>query len=171
MKKIIKSSIFIFILIIIFYYIVQVLWLEKNSITQFYEEPKNSLDVVYIGGSNVFAHFNSSLAFHLYGYTTGLLSSVGQPFMLTKNMIEESRKYQNPKLYIIDLYQLPSDLNLYYKEVNIRDAVDSMKFSQNRTNAIQNFFTYVDLEKSDSNSKSKNNILDYKYSFLLYHNS
>ena len=171
MKKIIKFSIFICLFLVIFGNVIQILWIEKKPIKEFYAEPKNSLDLMYIGGSNVFAHFNASLAFHLYGYTTGMMSSAGQPFMLTKNIIKETEKYQNPKLYIIDLYQLPSDLGFYYKEINIRDVVDNMKFSQNRTDAIKNFFKYVDLEKSDLATKSKNNIQNYKYSFLLYHNS
>ena len=69
------------------------------------------------------------------------------------------------------MYQIPSDFGLYYKEFNLRDVVDNMKFSQNRTDTIKNFFKYVDLEKSDVETKSKNNIQNYKYSFLLYHNS
>ncbi len=101
--KIIKSIIFIAIFIIIFYFISKLLWILPNAISDFYKEPKDSLDVIYIGPSNVYVHFNSTLAYHLYGYTTGILSSSAEPFIFSKYLIKEAQKYQQPKLYIIDL--------------------------------------------------------------------
>ena len=170
MKKVIKSIIFLLILCIFFYNIINIFWLEKNSISYFYEEPKNSLDIAYIGSSTVFCHFNSVLAYDLYGFTTGILASPAQPFILTKYVMDECEKYQKPKLYIIDIYQLASELNKYYEEVNLRDVTDAMKFSRNRTNAIKAFLEPLDLGENNPNYKSGDNYINYEFSFLLYHN-
>ncbi len=171
MKKIVKCIIFILIFCIIWNLTFNVLWIEKKPVYYFYKEPKNSLDIVYIGSSTSMYHFNSTLSYDLYGFTTGLVTAENQPFLFSKNLIKEVRKYQKPELYIIDLYHLSSNLDKFFKEDAIRNTVDNMKFSQNKSNSIKTFFKYINLEKSDLNSKSKNNILNYEFSFLLYHNS
>ena len=68
MKKVLKSIIFVLIFIFILNKAIKVLWLPKNALSYFYDEPKNSLDIVYIGASNVHTHFNTTLAYEQYGF-------------------------------------------------------------------------------------------------------
>ena len=89
MKRVIKCSLFLIIGIIIWHVIFKVLWIEGNSINDFYEEPKNSLDIVYIGASNAYMQFNTVLAYHEYGFTTGMLTTGGQSFVAVKYLLEE----------------------------------------------------------------------------------
>ena len=155
MKKII---IFYIICILVF----RLLWVPSNAITYFYEEPKNSLDIAYIGSSNAYAHFNTVLAYNKYGFTTGMFSADGQPFVLTKYCIKEIQKYQKPKLYIIDLAKA-TDLVDSVIDGDIRKTVDIMKLSNNRIDAINEVLSYK------SNIVEKDYI-NYYFSFLLYHN-
>ena len=170
MKKLIKSIVFILIFIFIFNKVFNVLWLPKNSTSYFYSEPKKSLDVVYFGASNAYIHFNTTLAYKQYGFTTGFLSSGNQPPMMIKYLIKDAQKYQNPKLYIIDINQFAKDFD-FYEEGDIRNSVDAMKFSKNRIDAINEVFKYINIEKSDPNSTSGNNKINYYFSFFKYHNS
>ncbi len=164
MKNLIKSIVFILIFCFIWQIVFKFLWVRENPIYDFYNEPKNSLDVVYVGSSNAYAHFNSTLAFNLYGFTTGFLSTDSQPFALVKYLIKESEKYQQPKLYIIDIYKLSDDLDeIHLTEGNIRRTTDSMKFSKNRTDAINDILSYKNVDKKD--------YINYYFSFLTYHNS
>ena len=131
MKKIIKCFIFIIIFCLLFHCIFEIFLVKNTGLAFYFEEPKNYYDIVYIGGSNVFAHFNSVLAYDLYGYTTGLLSANSQPFSITENLIEESKKYQNPKLYVIDISRVGENL----KEIelsSIRQFTDHLKFSNEK---------------------------------------
>ena len=96
MKRVIKIICFLAIFILIFFLITKILWLPKNSITEFYEEPKNSLDIVYLGSSNAYAHFNTTLAYNEYGFTTGMLAVDSEPIIALKYLIKESEKYQKP---------------------------------------------------------------------------
>ncbi len=161
-KNIIKSIVFIFIFCAILFIITKILWLPPNAISYFYKEKENSLDVVYVGSSNVLAHFNTTLAYNLYGYTTGILSSNAQPFALIKYLLKEAEKYQNPNLYIVDITKITDDID-YFSTENIRECVDSMKFSRNRIEAINEALSY-------RKDVSKNEYINYYFSFLMYHN-
>ena len=160
-KTIIKIAIFLFVFCILFYYVSNVLWINKQPIAYFYKEPKNSLDVVYVGASNVYQQFNASLAYYLYGYKTGILSSSEQPFPTIEYLIKESEKYQSPELYVIDITRVIDDLS-NLKEGAIRKTTDFMKFSKNRIDAINKLLKNIGTKKSE--------YINYYFSFLMYHN-
>ncbi len=160
-KNILKVTIFLLIFCILLYNIFNILWLENHNIENFYDEPKDTLDIIYIGASTVHHSFNAALAYNLYGYTTNILSSSTQPFSAAKHLMKEAEKYQNPVLYILDIGRVAEDLNA--RRSNIRQVTDAMKWSDNRTNAINEMLSYTDVDKKD--------YINYKYSFLLYHNA
>lgn len=161
-RNIAKTIIFLLIFFILFIIINHLLWIAPTPISEFYKEEKNSLDIVYIGASNAFISFNNLLAYDLYGYTTGLLAANTQPFGLTKYLIIESEKYQKPSLYVIDIARVINTMDEYIGE-NIRTTVDSMKFSQNRINAINDILRY-------KKEISKKEYINYYLSFFMYHN-
>ncbi len=161
MKKIIKSIIFLIIFCILCIIVFKVLWLDQTSIGCFYGEPQNTLDIINIGGSNSYAHFNTTLAYNLYGFTTGVLATDSQPLSAVKYLLEESKKYQNPKLYIIDLAKVGDNLG-NIQDGQERKVIDSLKNSKNRIDAIQGMLKYTDVKKED--------YINYYFSFLLYHN-
>ncbi len=159
-KKAIKVICFTIIFIFLFYHISKVLWIRRNTISYFYEEPRETLDITFIGQSTAYIHFNTTLAFNLYGFTTGLLSDGAQPPSAIKYLIEESRKYQDSKLYVIDISRATRDIDEYI-DGDMRKVTDNMKFSQNRINTINGMLSYRDVKKKD--------YINYYYSFLLYH--
>lgn len=162
MKNLVKSIIFILGFIFLWKNIFSVLWLPKDIIDYFYRLPKNSIDVVYIGGSNVCSSFNPLLAYNLYGFKTGIICEGGQPFITIKYLLKEAQKTQNPDLYVIDLYMLDNDLS----NINIGDTrrtIDSMNFNKNRLDATTEILKYSNIDKSE--------YINYYFSFLLYHNA
>ncbi len=161
MKKILKIIVFFIILNIMWGGVFNVLWLGKTPLYYFFKEPKNSFDVVYVGASNVYRNFNSVLAYDLYGYTTGLLATDSQPFATVRYLIDESQKYQTPKLYIIDICTLVLDFNKI-DDPQIRKTLDSMKFSKNRIAAYNEMLPYINVNKQEYR--------DYYFSFFMYHN-
>ncbi len=169
MRKLVKGIIFVLIFCFIWNQVFKVLWIQKNSTSYFYDEPKNSLDVVYIGASHAYVHFNPTLAYHQFGFKTGFLASGEQPGILIENLLKEAQKYQNPKVFIIDVTQYSVDFA--YKEGPVRNSIDALRFSKNRLNAINNILKYNDIEKADVNSKSGNKKINYIFSFLTHHNS
>ncbi len=158
MKKLGKVIIFLIIFGIIWKVVFNVFW-YKNPITQFYDEPKNSVDIVYVGASNAYTHYNGMLAFQEYGFATGMLAGGNLPPSAIKFLLEEASKYQNPYVYIVDIsvaYLLPEDGAI------IRRVTDTLKFSANKLDATKTMLKYADVAKKD--------YINYYLSFLFYHN-
>ena len=162
MKNIFKCILFISVFTILYKTIFSILWLPKNNISYFYDEPENTLDVIYIGASNVDQYFNPLLTFDLYGFTTGLLSSNSQPFIATKLLIQETEKSQKPSLYIIDLIRSQDDVKEEYKEERLREVIDFIPFSLNKVETINKALKYAEIPK--------NEYINYYFSFFKYHN-
>ncbi len=159
-KNAIKIICFFAIFMMLFNYTFKILWLKKNSIAYYYEEPKETIDITFVGPSSVYVDFNPTLAFNLYGYTTGLLSDGSQPIASTKYLIKDAQKYQNSKLYIVDLAISMHNL-LGFTPEDMRRTLDSMNFSFNRIDAINHVLRYTHMRKS--------NYLNYYFSFFQYH--
>ena len=170
MKKFLKSILFLIIFAIIWNHVFSVLWLTENSAFPFFTEPKDTIDVSYVGSSNAYVHFNTVMAFHEYGFTVGMLSSGNQPVTTIKYLIKESEKRQNPTLYIIDLMKFAFDFSIY-NEGDIRNSLDAIPFSKNKLDAIDYTLKYIDVLKNDPSSTSGNDKFNYYFSFLKYHNS
>lgn len=163
MKKIFKILMFVLIFCILWHKIFSIISLPKNNISLLYDEPKNTLDVIYIGSSYVHHHYNPLLAYDLYGFTTGLLSTGLQPFVSTKYLIEETLKYQNPKLFIIDITKIADDFEEDFKEEWSRVVIDSMKLSKNKLDLTNKILTTSNIDKKE--------YINYYLSFFKYHNA
>ncbi len=159
-KRMIKIIFFFGILLIMLNNVFSILWISEESITYFYNEPKDTLDVIYLGSSNAYKHFNTTLAYNLYGFTTGMLSNDSEPFAAIKYLINDAEKYQDAKLYIIDMTMATRSLNTVMPE-HIRKTVDNMEFSMNRINAINEILGYKGIDKKQ--------YINYYFSFFMYH--
>ncbi len=161
-KKTIKAVIFLLFFAILFYIVFNLLWLYPTPISTFYDEPKDSIDIIYIGSSNVITHFNTTLAYNLYGYKTYNFSTDTQPFALVKHLLKEAKEYQTPSLYVVDLALAAYDSSSF-DETGFRKTIDSMKFSNIRTEAINEALSYKKEIKKDE-------YINWYFSFLMYHN-
>ena len=166
MKSKIKASIFIIIFCVLFNLIMRILWILPTPISEFYKERNDTMDIMYIGSSNVYMHFNSTLAYDKYGFTTGIFALGAIPFMTSKYMIEETLKYQNPKLFIIDLSTVATDSKIVFTENNVRNVTNSFKKSNNRINLLNEMQNKLKENKIKTDEK-----YTFYYPFLLYHNS
>jgi hypothetical protein len=124
----------------------------------FYNLPRNSVDVIYIGASSVYASWLPSKAYNDYGIASMEMSSPGMPFPIAKNMIIEAKKTQTPKLFIVDLR---TSAHNERNEQSIRNAVDSMNFSLNRFAAIDTLLTEGTAHASEK--------FDYYFPITKYH--
>lgn len=116
MKKtiILKTLAFSFLLIISFAGISKILvshddYRNYQWIHGFYEERENSLDAVYIGGSNVYAFWAAPLAWEQYGITVYPFACNSMPLIAAKYMIKEARKTQPDSLFIVSINGIGTD--------------------------------------------------------------
>lgn len=146
-----------------------VLGLQDDTYTtygykQFYELPKDSVDVVTLGSSGMREFFNVNEAYNFTGIAAATLATSGQPFYTTKYLIKEVEKTQHPKVYVIDIRQLEFTGATSYMP-DLRRVADSMRFSKNRLDLINRAFELDEYAGSDPGG----NKLDYIFSYFLYH--
>ena len=78
-------------------------WDVQRKIEGFYQEPKNSLDVIFYGNSSMFCNVNPNIIWNKYGIPAYIFASNEQPFWISYHYIIESLKYQKPKVIVLDL--------------------------------------------------------------------
>ena len=131
---------------------------------QFYAQDTNTVDCVYFGSSATQRGWVVPVAFHDEGVASYSLSCGTQPFVLTRYLMAEVQKTQDPRLFIVELRGVckgPDDL----WDVAVRRMLDNMKPSKNKYDAIQAVLNYA--------SQGKNGIdesgLSYYFPLLKYH--
>lgn len=186
MKRVIVSIISVILLFVMGLSIIPLSYFARpdgynlQNVRGLYSEKNNTLDVVYIGGSACFVYWEPLRAWNQYGFTSYNFAHDTMTPQAIKNYIIETRKTQNPELFIIDARpfqygDLPysdsvEELNMYY-EVPIRNGTDGLNFSTNRINlvnrSVKNWIDrisyYFDILKYNRNIVK--NTLD---SFLAY---
>lgn len=111
---------------------------EDNRITQiikgFYEEPKNSLDVVFMGNSDVYRGISPICLWDEYGIASYNYVSSGQRMWTAYYLMEECIKYQKPKLIVLNMDAAFNETKS--TESNYRKAFDNMRLGINKIKAI-----------------------------------
>ncbi len=150
MKVIFKSVVFITIFCIIFsgvsYALVRIDYAGYQNITEFYSQPKESLDAVYIGSSNCFTFWNPLFAWNQYGICVYPYSGNANPYFSTEYIIKEARKTQPNATFIVNLNSV-SDGEL--SEMHMHNIIDVMPFSFTKLELINNLCNIADIEGND----------------------
>ena len=129
----------LFVLIFIFLtYIMKPINVNLKNIAGFYNEEKNSLDMVYIGGSAAFVYWQPLKAYEDEGiasYNFAVNSIQAESY---KYMIKEVLEYQNPKLILIDAraYSYRDNEKKGPQSAYYYNLTTGMAFSKNRYDFI-----------------------------------
>lgn len=100
----------------------------------FYEEPKNSLDVVFMGNSDVYRGISPIKMWDEYGIASYNYVSSGQRMWVAYYMLVECLKYQTPDLIVLNMDSAFNESDA--SESNYRKAFDNMKFGKNKIEAV-----------------------------------
>lgn len=99
----------------------------------FYAEPKNTLDVVFLGASDVFTGFSSAYAYDLYGFTSYPYALDASPSILHESQLREVLKHQEPKWIVVEINGfLYDDPQLQTDSGSLRRYLNNIPFSWNR---------------------------------------
>lgn len=124
----------------------------------FYQEEKDSLDVVMVGASELYCGFSPGLAYGEYGFSSYLYALDSNYLELYKYQIEEVLSRQNPKYLLIEitggLYEI-NDSNHDERMATLRKFTDAIPLTENKNSVIN---AYADDDK-----------LSYYLPFIMYH--
>lgn len=130
---------------------------NRERIKAFYLEKKDTIDVVFVGASEVYCDFASAYAYGKYGFTSYPYVSQGLPMTLYKTAIKEVVSRQHPKLIVIEINgALYGDKHMS-NDAYYRYYLDSMPLNRNKIDYIQNNIT--------------NDRIEYYAPLIKYHNN
>lgn len=147
MKKwsaLIKCIVFLCIFVLLFVYVQELLrdkWAEgeynvTTKVRGFYEEEENTLDVVFIGSSQMYADMAPAVLFHEYGITSYDFCANEQPMWISYYYIKEALKRQTPKVIVLDVFTVYGE---DYEEEGVTHInLDDLPMSFNKIVAICN---------------------------------
>lgn len=107
----------------------------RENISTFYEEPRNSLDVIFAGTSHALDAFQPMTLWEEYGIPAYNMAQSGQMLPLTYYAIEEALRFQTPKAVVVDVYYAVYT-NKYGNTAYTHQTVDNMKWSTTKLRAI-----------------------------------
>lgn len=178
-KKITIFMITIVLFILIFNTLTLLLVRKGNGygtdVLNFYKQEKNSIDILFLGSSHSYSSFNPYLIEEKTGLSGYNFCTQQQPIWITYYYLKEALKYQSPKYIVLDVHMAIAQNNDFAEESVNRDAIDKMKFSLNKFNAInksvetsdERVSYYFNIIKYHSRYKTLSSI-DFKTAFCNY---
>lgn len=105
-----------------------------NLFRGFYAEKENSIEVLFMGNSDMYRGIIPIELYDNYGISSYLYASPGQRMWTGYYMLLDALRYQHPKviIYGIDSMGSPTDMD----DENIRKTFDHMEFSSVKLKAI-----------------------------------
>lgn len=110
-------------------------WDSTNKVRGFYKEPKNSLDVIFVGSSHAYCTFNPVIFYKENAIKSYVFSANEQPLCLSYYYIKEALKYQNPKVIVLEVFYI-SEKDMYKRDAVNRVNIDDIKPSKNKMDMI-----------------------------------
>lgn len=164
LKLIFKIISFILIGIIIFILLSAIIvphWTRNDGTTvvikSFYNEPKDTIDAVFIGNSSVYKGISPMEIWKKYGITSYDFASPDQKIWLSYYFIKECFNYQKPKVIVLSVDEFFSEENI--SEQSLRKALDSMRYNGVKREILN--------DKTFNISSSEK--LSYIFPILRYH--
>ena len=110
-------------------------WFQSYTVTEFYKERNNSIDVLYVGNSCIYTGVSPMEVYKHTGITGYAFSTSGQRMVSSYYFIKEAFRTQQPKLVILEIGEAFTGIDKN-DEMSIRRAIDSLKFSKNKLEMI-----------------------------------
>lgn len=109
-KSIMRIACFILILCVVLGYVNKVFKIKDSGgiddLTTFYELGNNTVDVLFLGSSHAFLHFNTGTLWDEYGIASYVLGGGVQPMWNTYYYLKEALKTQTPELIVLEGYSI-----------------------------------------------------------------
>ena len=129
---------------------------DTIRIEGFYQEEEDSIDVIFMGASEVSNDFVPGYAYERNGFTSYSYAIDSNRGSLYLSQLKEILNHQNPEILFVDLYGfLGADDSIFFDEARLRLYTQSIPFSVNKWRTIMEF--------------PCENKLSYFFPLIMYH--
>lgn len=132
---------------------------ESDEIHAFYDEPKDSIDVLFMGSSPILRGVSPMVMWKERGFTSYVRASALQPPSVTYGLLEESLRYQSPALVVLLCDNIFLEYDYAEREGDLRRALDGMKLSEEKLTIL----------KKIAAEDERQTILSYIFPLFRYH--
>lgn len=134
---------------------------DEDRLTFFHNEPKNSMDIVVMGSSDVYAGYSAATAYTNYNITSYPYAISGSTVVTWKGMLEDIMATQKPKLVVVEPFgACYDDMVLRERSSQSIKLLDTMNFSARK----------IRLAREMSNRVEGSNTFDFLFPFIKFHN-
>ena len=166
LKDSLRFTTFLLLFCLLFSYTTEVIspkWTGKDNtnsrISTFYSQPKDSIDVLFVGASSFRNGISPLRIWEKYGFTSYTRASAVQAPVVTYYYIVEALKYQHPKVVVIDGVALSKYYDMDENEGFVRIATDPMRLSAEKIQLISEIVSSSEIQTLSS----------YLFPLLRYH--
>lgn len=120
-------------------------WSATSTYQGFYKMEENTIDVIFLGSSHAACAFNPQELYNTYGITSYNLGCEQQNLLVSYYWLREALRSQNPKVVMLECYMLfeyMADEPLNTEEACTRKAIDYMKWSEVKQQAVEDICLY-----------------------------
>ena len=162
LKIVVRCAAFVVVFSMLFSYATDLLMRhddESNEIHAFYSEPRDTIDVLYVGSSPLLRGVCPMVMWKEYGFTGYVRASALQAPAVSYGLLAESLKYQTPELVVLLCDNIFTKYDYVEREGDLRRGLDGMKMSGYKLDIIQEV-TQADERQS---------MLSYAFPLMRYH--
>ena len=125
----------------------------------FYDQPENSIDVLYLGASSLYMGIIPLDIWEKHGFTGFVRATAIQAPVVSYYYLVETLKYQSPNVVVIETNSIFNKYQVDEEESSLRRSIDPMRFSNEKLQLIV-----------EVTSKSeRQTIASYIFPLLRYH--
>ena len=110
---------------------------DTQRLEKFYEEEKNSIDVIFIGASEVTQGYLPGYAYDNYGFTSYLYTVDSNMGSLYLSELKEILKHQNPDYLFVDLSGFLVDKDpVFFNNIVLQNYSRGIPYSKNKLQTL-----------------------------------
>ena len=166
MRRACKRVIYVLVFLLIFgllfekiNYVLRIKVHQNDTVGSFYKEPKDSIDVVFVGSSHAFLSFSPMNLWDEYGITSYNLSTGCQPIACSYYLMKEAIRTQHPKVIVLETYTTCYSRD-YTNSERVHQAIDGMPLNFTKMELVNDYL---------ANTMTFDKRLEYVFPIILYH--
>lgn len=153
---------FVFLFYIFFNYVTRTLITKENNsevVARFYEEKKNSIDVIFLGSSHTYCGFSPMELWNSYGISSYNLGTSAQSMACSYYLLKEAIRTQSPEAVVLDIYSIQYK-KYFYNEAFLHSAIDFIPLNSTKLELYQDLLC---------KTMSQEQALEYLFPIMKYH--
>lgn len=155
-KRAVKLLVFFLVFIVVVYKVSSALEFKSSDgilgMKYFYEQEKNTVDVLALGSSHAFEDINTGILYDSYGISAYVLAGSVQPYWNTYYYLKEALKTQKPKVVLLEAYA----------SVLATEYSDNSRIIKNNLGIEDLAVRYESLKVSSPEEEFDNYLFDYR---------